>query len=61
MSTRKLVQILCQTEGRNPGDRRLLANVTKRASKALREVRRMGIVQSVVNWFSDDVDVDDDL
>ena len=47
MSTRELAQIICQTEGRNPSDRRLLADVTKRASRALREMRRFGIVQSV--------------
>jgi hypothetical protein len=47
MSTRELAQIICQTEGKNGQDRRLLADVTKRASKALREMRRLGIVQSV--------------
>ena len=47
MSTRELAQIICQTEGRNPQDRRLLADVVKRASKALREMRRLGIIQSV--------------
>ncbi len=46
MSTRELAQIICQTEGRNPQDRRLLADVTKRARKALREMRRLGIVAS---------------
>jgi hypothetical protein len=47
MSTRELAQIICQTEGKNGQDRRLLADVTKRASKALREMRRLGIVKSV--------------
>ena len=38
----------CQTEGRNPPGRlRLLADITKPASKALREMRRLRIVQSV--------------
>jgi hypothetical protein len=36
MSTRELAEIICQTEGRSPQDRRLLADITKRASKALR-------------------------
>lgn len=47
ISTRELAQIICQTEGKNGQDRRLLADVTKRASKALREMRRLGIIQSV--------------
>jgi hypothetical protein len=47
MATRELAQIICQTEGKDGRDRRLLADVTKRASKALREMRRLGIVQSV--------------
>jgi hypothetical protein len=47
MSTRELAQIICRTERRNPGDRRLLADVTKRASKALREMRRLGIIVTV--------------
>ncbi len=46
MSTRELAQIICQTEGKNGQDRRLLADVTKRASRALREMRRLGIVAS---------------
>jgi hypothetical protein len=46
MSTRELAQIICQCEGRNPQDRRLLADVIKRASRALREMRRLGIVAS---------------
>lgn len=49
MSTRELAAIICQTEGRNPQDRRLLADVVKRASKALREMRRLGIIRSVQN------------
>jgi hypothetical protein len=47
MSTRELAEIICQNEGRSPGDRHLVADVTKRASKALREMRRHGIVKSV--------------
>ena len=47
MSTRELAQVICQTEGRNPQDRRLLADVIKRASKALREMRRLGNITSV--------------
>jgi len=56
MSTRELAQIICQTEGKNGQDRRLLADVTKRASKALREMRRLGIValeqdrRGTFNW-----------
>ena len=46
VSTRELVQIICQTEGKNGQDRRVFADVTKRASKALREMRRLGIVAS---------------
>ena len=42
----RLVQIICQTEGKNGQDRRVFADVTKRASKALREMRRLGIVAS---------------
>ena len=47
MSTRELAQVICQTEGRNPQDRRLLADVIKRASKALREMRPLGNITSV--------------
>ncbi len=47
MSTRELAQIICRTEGKNWQDRRLLADVVKRASKALREMRRLGIITSV--------------
>jgi hypothetical protein len=47
LSTRELAQIICQTEGKNGQDRRLLADVTKRASKALREMRRLGIIKSM--------------
>jgi hypothetical protein len=46
MSTRDLAQIICQSEGKDAGDRRLLADVTRRASKALRQMRRQGIVAS---------------
>jgi hypothetical protein len=46
MSTRDLAQIICQTEGKDAQDRRLLADVTRRASKALRQMRRHGIVGS---------------
>jgi hypothetical protein len=47
MSTRELAQNICQTEGKNGQDRRLLADVIKRASKALREMRRLGVIMSV--------------
>jgi hypothetical protein len=47
MSTRELAEIICQTEGRSRQDRRLLVDITKRASKALREMRRQGVIQSV--------------
>jgi hypothetical protein len=63
MSTRELAQVICQTEGRNSQDRRLLADVTKRASKALREMRRLGIIKSVEDrgrnfvWVSRDASV----
>ena len=46
MSTRDLAQVICQTEGKDAQDRRLLADVTRRASKALRQMRRQGIVAS---------------
>jgi hypothetical protein len=46
MSTRELAERICQIEGKSPQDRRLLADITKRASKALREMRRLGIVRS---------------
>lgn len=46
LSTRELAMLLCQTEGKDGKDRRLLADVTKRASKALREMRRQAIVVS---------------
>jgi hypothetical protein len=36
MSTRELAERICQIEGKSPQDRRLLADITKRASKALR-------------------------
>src|SRR5580658_2194773 len=47
MSTRELAELICQTEGKSAADRRLLADITKRASKALRDMRRAGIVRSV--------------
>jgi hypothetical protein len=46
-STRELAERICQIEGKSPQDRRLLADITKRASKALREMRRLGLVRSV--------------
>ena len=46
LSTRDLAQIICQSEGKDGRDRRLLADVTRRASKALRQMRRQGIVAS---------------
>ena len=46
MSTRDLAQVICQCEGKDAQDRRLLADVTRRASKALRQMRRQGIVAS---------------
>lgn len=39
---RALAEAICQVEGKQAADRRLLADVTKRASKALREMRRLG-------------------
>jgi hypothetical protein len=47
MSTRELAERICQVEGKSPQERRLLADITKRASKALRDMRRLGIVRSV--------------
>jgi hypothetical protein len=47
MATRELAELICQTEGKSSADRRLLADITKRASKALRDMRRLGIVESV--------------
>lgn len=46
LTTRELAEILCEVEGKQAADRRLLADVTKRASKALREMRRLGLVKS---------------
>lgn len=46
MSTRELAEALCQTEGRDYRDRRMLNDVTKRLSKALRQMRHMGMVTS---------------
>lgn len=46
LSTRELAEIICQTEGKDWHDRRLLNDVTKRASKALRQMRHMGLVAS---------------
>ena len=46
VSTRELAQILCEAEGKDGADRRLLADVTKRLSKGLRQMRAQGIVAS---------------
>jgi hypothetical protein len=46
LSTRELAQRLCQTEGKDFHDRRLLADVVKRASKALRQMRYHGMVKA---------------
>lgn len=46
MSSRELAQLLCQTEGKDYHDRRMLNDVTKRTSKALRQMRHMGLVAS---------------
>jgi len=47
MPTRELALAICQADGHSAQDRRLLSDVTKRASKALREMRRLGIIESV--------------
>ena len=44
MSARELAQVIRQTEAKNGQDRRLLADVTDRSSKALHEMRRLGVV-----------------
>ena len=46
LSTRQLAERLCQTEGKDFRDRRLLADVVKRASKALRQMRYHGMVKA---------------
>jgi hypothetical protein len=46
VSTRELAQVICQTAGKNGQDRRPPADVTKRARKALREMRRLKIAAS---------------
>lgn len=46
MTTRQLAEIICQVEGKSPQDRRLLADVSRRVSKALRQMRAMGLVAS---------------
>ena len=48
LTTRELAQAICQIEGKQSADRRLLADVTKRASKALREMRRLGLLESSI-------------
>ena len=49
MSTRELPQIICQTEGRDWQDMRLLSDVTKRASKALWGMRAQRAIASEQN------------
>lgn len=44
LSTRQLAQRLCQTEGKDFHDRRLLGDVVRRCSKALRQMRYHGII-----------------
>ncbi len=46
MLTRELAVILCQMEGKRPEDRRLLADVTRRVSRALALMRDKGEVAS---------------
>ena len=46
MTTRDLAMILCQMEGKAPGDRRLLADVMRRINRALDQMRRSGVVVS---------------
>jgi len=57
MSTRRdLAQVICQCEGKDAQDRRLLADVvTRRASKALRQMRQQGIVESQLDRRGTDV------
>lgn len=47
LSTRELAIILCETEGKATSDRRMLSDVARRASKCLREMRHIGIVESI--------------
>lgn len=47
LSTRELAIILCETEGKSSQDRRLLNDVARRASKALRDMRHIGMVRSI--------------
>lgn len=48
MSTRELAKTICETEGKHAHDRRLVADVVKRAGKSLRELRRHGEVASAM-------------
>jgi hypothetical protein len=49
MRTRELAEALCETEGRDYRDRRMLNDITKRLSKALRQMRHMGLVSSAAD------------
>lgn len=46
MTTRELAVIICQVEAKRPEDRRLLQDVARRVSRALRDMRRLKMVTS---------------
>jgi chorismate mutase len=46
MTSRELAEIVCETEGKNRGDRRLISDVTRRIGCALRKMRASRMVQS---------------
>ncbi len=46
VTSRDLAMILCQLEGKHAGDRRLVADVMKRISRALDQMRQKGAVVS---------------
>jgi hypothetical protein len=50
LSTRELAQRICQTEGKDFHDRRLLSDVVKRASKALRQMRYHGMIKAAGHY-----------
>jgi hypothetical protein len=48
MTVREPAVILCQTEGKNAQDARMVRDVTSRISEALRQMRQLGLVKSAV-------------
>lgn len=45
MTSRELAEIVCETEGKNRGDQRLIRDVTRRIGCALRKMRASRIVE----------------